>query len=194
MDRLSDLQKRILDHIGAFIKMRGRAPSLREISRFTGLSKSSSQYHVGRLCRLEFICRKRYARNILILWRKSPPGPHSSDPSLVEHISGVVLERAEAPLYLAVEFQPGILFEMDDDFLFSRGIRKYDHIVVTRAVLPSTGNYVVIKIYGKFFLRIYSAVSHPKRRRLINHVWYNPLDMPEAELIGKVMFFERSFP
>lgn len=193
MDKLSDLQKRILDYIGVFIKMRGRTPSLREISRFAGISKSRSQYHVGRLRRRELILRKPYAREIVIIWRKPHPDTSAADPAIVAHISGVAVECVRIPEHLSCRSGFDFIFEMDDDFLFSRGIRKYDYIVVSREILPSTGSYVVIKIYGKFFLRIYSAISRPERRRIINHVWYNPVDLPDAELIGKVMFFERSF-
>ena len=191
MHKVSSLQKRILDYIGIFIKKRGRTPSLREIALRLGVSKSRVQFNVGRLRKMEFIRREHYARNVTILWRETNYGISAAESEITTNIPGEIILRENHPEYVCCRDDP--VFEMNDDFFHTRGIRKYDLVVVSKEDLPATGNYVVIKIYGKFFLRIYSAVSYPPYPRSIHHIWYNPLELPDAELIGKVLFSERSF-
>lgn len=70
MQRLTNVQVRMLEFIDGWFVRRGRAPSAREISRGLGLKSSSGvQYHLRTLERRGLIVRAASRGQIRIVWR-----------------------------------------------------------------------------------------------------------------------------
>ena len=190
MQKLSELQRWILDYICIFLQKHHRTPSLRQISEYIGISKSRAQFHVRQLCRTRFISRPFYSRSITLVWKYDD----SIAPEIAEFLPGVVAECPDFHDTLSSKSSDDLVFIMDDDFLHTTGIRKYDYVVVSKSELPVPGDFVIIKIQSRPLLRIYLPLCYPpKESMFLNRRYYNPIELPDAELVGKVVLFERTF-
>ncbi len=192
MQKLSDLQKRIFDYICTSRLNERHTPSLREIAEHFALSKSGAGFHVRCLRNKGFLYRKRYSRGFVVLKREISSGAANETPVYATTLPGEVTKRGIFPENVCCCREKEQLFEVQDEFMHTTGIRKGDLLAVSSEP-PVTGDLVVVEMSAIFFLRIYSAVSVKTNRYRRNIAVYNPLKDPGIVLAGKIVLIERRF-
>ena len=193
MHKLTNVQSSILDHICSYSKIHCHSPSSGEIAEFFNISKSCVQCHIRTLIRKGYLCRKPYSRNLVALACEHKPAAARTAPVHARRIPGKVKRCNNYPEHLLCN-PDDLVFSMDDDFMQTRGIRKYDYLIISTKQPPATGDFVVIRKSDKLFLRNYSAVQrHLTVIRNENFSVFNPLDDPQAKLIGKLVQVDRHF-
>jgi len=194
MEKITEKQKKVLDHVSGFIADSGRAPSIREIAGNFNVNIGAIQKHIAALV------KKGYLKHTPGLSRGIMPASHkpwSKVPVLGRVPAGnptEAIEGVEDYLYLEKDMVlSGTYFalKVKGDSMTGAGIYEGDTIVIRQQPDAEDGQIVVAKVDGgegtvkrlrKNGAEVYLQPENPG---------YEPIRGKNIEIAGKVVYLTR---